>query len=105
MEEAEKLGLDIKMVTGDNIAIARQIASILGIGEAISDARDSRGRETETRPAGRGHRRGHLQKGGARRLKGEEVGKFAAGVIGEIEKCFDSIKLPKGYVHRHESRS
>jgi H+-transporting ATPase len=103
VEEAEKLGLDIKMVTGDNIAIARQIASILGIGEAISDARELRGAgNRELVLLGEVIAEAIYRKvaPGASR---EEVGKFAAGVIGEIEKCFDSIKLPKGYVHRHES--
>ena len=47
IDQAKKLGLEIKMVTGDNIAIAKQIAGILGIGENIFDARDLRGASTK----------------------------------------------------------
>ncbi|RUM88485.1 MAG: plasma-membrane proton-efflux P-type ATPase, partial [Thermovibrio sp.] len=35
VEEAKKYGVEVKMVTGDNIAIARYIARILDIGEKI----------------------------------------------------------------------
>ncbi|VAW17764.1 Lead, cadmium, zinc and mercury transporting ATPase; Copper-translocating P-type ATPase [hydrothermal vent metagenome] len=47
IEEAKALGLDIRMVTGDNTAIARQIASKLHIGTNIIPARqifDAQGR-------------------------------------------------------------
>ncbi len=35
IEEAKKKGVEVKMVTGDNVAVARYIARILGIGENI----------------------------------------------------------------------
>jgi H+-transporting ATPase len=40
IEQAKNLGLDVKMVTGDNLAIAKQIAGILGIEGEIRDIRD-----------------------------------------------------------------
>ncbi len=46
IREARALGLDVKMVTGDNRAIARQIAGILGIGEDILDATELKGAST-----------------------------------------------------------
>ena len=39
IEAAEKLGLKIKMVTGDQVAIAREIARQLGLGTNILDAK------------------------------------------------------------------
>jgi H+-transporting ATPase len=38
IESAEKLGLNIKMVTGDQVAIAKEIARQLGLGTNIMDA-------------------------------------------------------------------
>ena len=40
LERAESLGLAVKMVTGDNVAIAKQIAGKLGLGTHIVPARD-----------------------------------------------------------------
>ena len=101
--EAMKLGLDVKMVTGDNIAIARQIAGVLGIGGGISNARELSGASTrelvlmgeviaraiyrQTRPD----------------VSVEEIRRFAAGVVKALEKEFENLTLPKGYVKSHES--
>ena len=38
--EARRMGVDVKMVTGDNVAIARQIARMLGIQGEIYDIRE-----------------------------------------------------------------
>jgi H+-transporting ATPase len=43
IEEARAKGVEVKMVTGDNIAVARYIAKILGIGEKIEDVRELKG--------------------------------------------------------------
>ncbi len=42
IEEAKKLGLDVKMITGDNEAIAREIAAMLDIGNNIFDTSELR---------------------------------------------------------------
>jgi H+-transporting ATPase len=101
--EAKKLGLEIKMVTGDNIAIARQIAGILGIGENIFDARDLRGASTkELVLLGE-----VIAKAVYRKLSpgisAEEAEQFAKGVVKDLENTFAQIPLPQGYVKTHES--
>lgn len=103
IEEAVKLGLDVKMVTGDNIAIARHIAEILGIGTNIFDARELKGVSNQELLllgqviAESIYRRlsPDLSEQGARQ--------FAKGVLGDLEEAFETIQLPKGYVKTHES--
>lgn len=103
IEEATRLGLDVKMVTGDNIAIARHIADILGIGGKIFDARDLRGSSTrELVILGEIISRAVYKKMSPG-ISEEDAQKFAKGVIKEIEREFENIELPKGYVKSHES--
>ncbi len=45
--EANAKGVEVKMVTGDNIAVAKYIAGILGIGANIEDIRELKGEDTK----------------------------------------------------------
>lgn len=47
IEQAVNKGVTIKMVTGDNIAVAQYISSILNIGEDIENIRDLKGESTK----------------------------------------------------------
>jgi H+-transporting ATPase len=101
--EARKLGLDVKMVTGDNRAIAVHIADILGVGRNVLDARELKGAEDrELVLLG-----SVIAKTVYRKLSPdvteEDASKFAEGVVKELEKSFESLALPKGYVKQHES--
>jgi H+-transporting ATPase len=103
IEEAAKLGLNIKMLTGDNIAIAKYIANILDIGENIANARELKGASTKELVF-----LGELIAGAVYRkmspeISEEDAQKFAKAVVKEIEKEFANTKLPEGYVERHES--
>jgi len=99
--EARKLGLDVKMITGDHVAIARYIARVLGIGERILDVR-------ELREAGMKEWR-VLAEVLTRDLyaafkpeAGEaEIRRFVNKVISELTEIFEKEHL--GTVHRHES--
>ena len=104
IKEAKKLGLEIKMVTGDNVAIARHIANILGIGENILDARDLKGASNkELILLGE-----VIAKSVYKRLSPgvseEDVQKIAKGIVKDLEKEFENIELPEGYVKMHESK-
>ena len=103
IEEAKRLGLDVKMVTGDNVAIAKHIADILGVGENILDARDLKGANNKelillgeiiTRAIYR-----RLAPGATE----EDARRVAAAIVKELERELEGVKLPKGYVRRHES--
>ncbi|UXD21813.1 cation-transporting ATPase [Ignicoccus pacificus DSM 13166] len=47
IEDAKKFGVEVKMVTGDNVAIAKYIAKILGIGDKIISMREIKRGEEE----------------------------------------------------------
>jgi H+-transporting ATPase len=101
--EARKLGLQIKMVTGDNIAIARHIASILGIGDNIFDARDLRGASTKELVLLAEIISAAVYKKLSPTISEAEAQQFARKVVRDLEEEFESIQLPKGYVKSHES--
>ncbi|WP_136524109.1 plasma-membrane proton-efflux P-type ATPase [Geomonas ferrireducens] len=103
IDEAKRLGLNIKMVTGDNVAIARHIAEVLGIGTEISNARELSGASTrELVLLGE-----VIAKAIFRQLspevEAEEVRRFAHSVVKNLENEFENLALPKGYVQSHES--
>ncbi len=103
IKEAMNLGLDVKMVTGDNIAIGKQIATVLGIGDNIFDARDLRGASNkELIILGKIISKSVFKKLSPN-VSERDVEEFAKGVVKDIEKEFENIELPKGYVKRHES--
>jgi H+-transporting ATPase len=47
ISEAKVKGVEVKMVTGDNIAVAKYIASILNIGENIQSIQELKGEDTK----------------------------------------------------------
>lgn len=103
IEEAKRLGINVKMVTGDNIAIARHIAEVLGIGTEILNARELSGASTrEFILLGE-----VVAKTLVRKLSpdmGEEdAEQFGRSVVKSLEKEFEKLTLPKGYVQSHES--
>jgi len=45
VEEIKSLGVSVKMVTGDNVLIAKEVAKEVGIGETVCKMSESKGRE------------------------------------------------------------
>lgn len=103
IEEARKLGMDIKMVTGDHIAIAKYIANILGIGGNIADARELKGASTRELMLLGEIVSGAIYKKMSPGISEEEAQQFVKAVVKDIEHKFADIQLPEGYVKRHES--
>jgi H+-transporting ATPase len=103
IEVAKKLGLDVKMVTGDNVAIARHIGEILGIGGGILDAGDLKGADIREFVvlgeiiAKALYRR--MSPGVAER----DIQKFSKEITRELEKTFETVEMPRGHVEKHES--
>ncbi|WP_024790954.1 MULTISPECIES: plasma-membrane proton-efflux P-type ATPase [unclassified Lebetimonas] len=102
IEEAKAKGVEVKMVTGDNVAVAKYIARILGIGENIYSIRDLKNEKNDEYIILSEVISKALLK--AMNLSDEEVNEKVKEIVKlvkeEIEK---SRKLVKGSVKRHES--
>jgi H+-transporting ATPase len=103
IEEARAKGIDIKMVTGDNIAVAKYIASLLGIEGKIQDIRELKGESIgEFLVLAK-----VLSKAYTKVLKPDtppkEIEKLTQKIVKEVEKELYNTPLPKGSVKKHES--
>jgi len=96
-------GVQVKMVTGDNLAIAREIGSLLGLEQRTI-------RSTQLSGAGSSEIMGLAEALAAaifRRMKGEvplgEARSFAGGVMEEVRSLYDTRLLEREFIHTHES--
>jgi len=103
VEEAKRFGVEVKMVTGDNIAIARYIARILGIGDKIISAKELRNRAEpkEYEILAEIIAKAILRVGVG--LSEEEAQKKAKEIAELVKKELKNAPLPTGIVRRHES--
>ncbi len=100
IQDARSYGVDVKMVTGDNIAIARYIAGLLGIGERIYSARELKGETYEEyRILAEVVAKAILETTGV----SEEEARRRAEEISELVQEELARKLPSGIVKKHES--
>ncbi|WP_345975354.1 plasma-membrane proton-efflux P-type ATPase [Sulfurimonas sp. HSL3-7] len=101
--DAEEKGVDVKMVTGDNIAVAAYIADLLKIGDKIEDVRELKGESIEEYLI----LSKVLSEAMARKMRPEaseeETASLVAGIVSEVEKQLYAVELPKGSVKKHES--
>ncbi len=101
--EARKQGIEVKMVTGDNIAVARYIAQLLGIGSKIEDVRELKGESTEEYLV----LARVISKALVKTLRGdvpeEQIDRMADNVVKLVRKELSHIELPPGTVKKHES--
>ncbi len=103
ISEAKAKGVEVKMVTGDNIAVARYIASILGIGKNIKDVRELKGESIEEYI--------YLSKVLTRAIaeqmhpdaSGDEIQKEVDAIMKRVKRELYNMPLPKGTVKKHES--
>ena len=102
IQEARKYGVEVKMVTGDNIAVARYIAKLLGIGDKIYSARELRGETYEEYVIlAQVITKALLQV--EEGLSPEEAEKRARKIANLVKKELEGAKLPKGAIKKHES--
>ncbi len=96
-------GVEVKMVTGDNLAVARYIARLLDIGDRIEDVRELKGQSTEeylflTRLVSRA-----LLQVLKDDVPDEVIEKQAEAVVKRVRQELNNMPLPAGTVKRHES--
>ncbi len=103
IEEAQAKGVKVKMVTGDNIAVARYIASLLGIGENIRDVRELKGESVEeyiylSEVLGRAFAK-HLYPDAPQ----HRIDELVSAIVKDVKRELYNMPVPKGSVKKHES--
>jgi H+-transporting ATPase len=102
--DAKAHGVEVKMVTGDNVAVAKYIAGILDIGSDIRDIKALRGESTEEYLfLARIISEALYKKLEPEKVSNEAVEKFGEEIAKEVEKMLLSRPLPKGSIKQHES--
>ncbi|NOX17204.1 MAG: plasma-membrane proton-efflux P-type ATPase [Chlorobi bacterium] len=102
--DANKLGLDVKMITGDNVAIANQIALKLGMKPNILEADELKGngRHKEFLTMSKILAKAIHEKLSPD-LPKDQAEKFAKEITQEIEKGFETENVGNGGIELHES--
>jgi len=103
IKEAKNKGVSVKMVTGDNIAVAKYIASLLNIGEKIQDIHTLKGESIEEYI--------YLSKVLSKAIaesthpdaSKDEIEEIVKKIMQKVQKELYNMPLPKGSVKKHES--
>ena len=94
-------GVDVKMVTGDNLAVAQYIAGVLDIGTEIENINQLRGHDTkEYDLLAKVISETIFNKVYNDKTKAEE---YAEEVVKEVRKELEKMPLPKGHIKQHET--
>ena len=99
--DLKKHGVDVKMVTGDNIAVAEYIAETLDIGTDIENIRQLKGQDTkEYDLLAKVISEAIFEKVYNDKEKAEQ---YSHDVVKKVQDYFDNLPLPKGHIKQHES--
>jgi len=101
--EAKAKGISVKMVTGDNIAVAKYIAGLLDIGDTIEDIRMLKGESVEeylylAKVLSRAITE-TIQPDGSK----EDVEALVDDIMKKVQRELYNMPVPKGAVKKHES--
>ncbi len=102
IEDAYKLGVDVKMVTGDNISIAKQISKLLSIGDNILDSQELKGNNQKEFLILTDILATAIYKKIANPDE-DETKEFAKEIVANVKKNLQDLPLVKGYAKKHES--
>ncbi len=103
IQEAIDKGVSVKMVTGDNIAVAKYISSLLHIGEKIEDIHTLKGESIEEYI--------YLSKILSKAItesthpdaSKDEINTIVDTIVKKVQKELYNMPIPKGSVKKHES--
>ena len=101
--EAKAKGISVKMVTGDNIAVAKYIAGLLEIGDTIEDVRMLKGESVEeylylAQVLSRAITES-IQPDGTK----EQIETIVDDIMKKVQRELYNMPIPKGAVKKHES--
>ncbi len=103
LEDMADHGVTVKMITGDNVAIAREVGHLLGLdGKAMRGSEIRSGGTEELLALAQALARAiyhRLQPD----VSPEEAARFAESVVDEVRDSFDLSKLGRGFIQTHES--
>ncbi len=103
ISKAKAKGVTVKMVTGDNLAVARYIASILKIGDNIEDIHALKGESVEEYL----YLSKVLSKAIAQSMHPEasndEIERMVEDIVQKVQKELYNMPVPQGSVKKHES--
>ena len=103
IQEAKAKGVTVKMLTGDNIAVAKYIAGLLKIGDTIEDVRTLKGESIEEYL--------YLSKVLSRAIAEamqpaadkEHIEAIVNDIMKKVQRELYNMPVPKGAVKKHES--
>ncbi len=104
ISEAKRNSVDIKMVTGDNLAVAKYIASLLGLEGKILDIRELKGENIGEYLVLAQVLSKAFTKVFKPQISKDEIEKLTKKIVNEVEKELYNTPLPKGSVKKHESQ-
>jgi H+-transporting ATPase len=103
IEAARAKGVSVKMITGDNIAVAKYIATLLSIGEKIEDIHILKGESQEEYLYLSKVLSGAIVKNLNPDESKNEVEQRVLEIMKYVQKELYNMPLPKGGVAKHES--
>jgi H+-transporting ATPase len=101
--EAGKRNVKVKMVTGDNLSVARYIAGILDIGEDIENIKELQGESQKEYLYLSQIISKSIVKTLQTEISNEELQSKVDHILGLVQKELESKPMPKGSVKQHES--
>ncbi len=101
--EAREKGVETKMVTGDNLAVARYIAKLLDIGDNIEDVRELQGENTEEFVLLASVISRAILKNIKTDISSEKLDRTVQHIVDQVRKELTTKVLPKGTIKKHES--
>jgi len=101
--EAKAKGVTVKMITGDNIAVAKYIALLLGIGDKIEDIHSLKGESVEEYLYLSKVLSKAITKALHPNASQSEIENTVKQIIKNVEKELYNMPIPKGSVKKHES--
>ena len=102
IEDTHNLGVSVKMVTGDNISIAKQISKLLSIGDNILDNNELKGNTQKEFLILTNIIATAIYKKIGNNSE-DEVKEFAKGIVIDVKNDLQDLPLAKGYAKKHES--
>jgi H+-transporting ATPase len=96
-------GVEVKMVTGDNLAIARQIGGLLGLEQHSLRARQLAGSASNELLTLASVLSGAIYQKLKPEVSSKDAQRFAAEVIETLKANYDTSLLDQEFIHTHES--